>query len=118
MYVADLKGLAEKHGLEKGTKESMVKDLLAFEANVREEERARDAKIKQIEKKIKDDLKATCLPDLKELCRSIYTVEATPKGGTCLFESLLIFTIFKFRASLVIVFLANQLCRFAFTVFS
>jgi len=77
MYVADLKELAAKKGLEKGTKESMVKDILAVEAKAREEAQAREQKAKQVEKKIKEDLKVKSLPDLKELCRS----KSLPLGG-------------------------------------
>jgi len=78
MYVADLKELAQHKGLEKGTKEEMVKGILALEAKARDEVRAREEKVKQVEKKIKEDLKAKNLSDLKDLCRS----KSLPIGGS------------------------------------
>jgi len=56
----------------------MVKGILALEAKARDEVRAREEKVKQVEKKIKEDLKAKNLSDLKDLCRS----KTLPIGGS------------------------------------
>jgi len=70
MLVVDLKKLALSKGLEKGNKDSLVAGLLALDAKAREAARAQVAKVKEVIKKMKDDLQAKGNDELKELCRA------------------------------------------------
>merc|ERR1711971_739448 len=64
----ELKEDMSRNGLETGTKEAMVKALLAYEAKQREELKAFDAKVNEIAEKRKQELEGKTNTVLKEMC--------------------------------------------------
>jgi len=64
----ELKEDVSRNGLETGTKEQMIKALLAYEAKRREDLRAFDAKVIEIAEKRKEELESKTNAALKEMC--------------------------------------------------
>jgi len=63
-----MKELMESHGLEKGTKEAMIKTLLKHEAKVRAAAKEQKAKIRSVVVKKKQELEALSPTELGKLC--------------------------------------------------
>jgi len=70
MPVGELKDLLASKGLETGKKEDMVEALVAHEAELRERERAHQAKIRDVLVKKKEELEALSIPELRVLCNA------------------------------------------------
>merc|ERR1712070_179233 len=68
MAASDMKELMESHGLEKGTKEAMIKSLLKHEAKVRAAAKEQKAKIRDVVVKKKQELEALSPTELGRLC--------------------------------------------------
>jgi len=66
--IDDLKRLVEAAGLELSKKEMMVDRLTQHEAAVRAEERAKQARIRQVVVDKKEELEALSIPELKDRC--------------------------------------------------
>merc|ERR1712087_788347 len=64
----ELKETVARSGLETGTKEQMVKALLAHEAKCREDLKAFDAKVNEVAEKRKEELEGKTNAALKEMC--------------------------------------------------
>merc|ERR1712228_151271 len=67
MAAADIKELAMSKGLEKGTKTDMIVAILGLEAKAREQIKIREAKVREVVKKISDDIAAKSNDELKEM---------------------------------------------------
>jgi len=73
----ELKEIVLKQGLESGSKEVMVKSLLAHEAKCREEFKAFDVKVGEVAAQKKEELAAKANTALKDLCAA----KGLPVGG-------------------------------------
>jgi len=71
MYLDDLKQLLSTAGLEKGKKEDMIAALLAHEAQIRADIKAKEARIRSVVVQKKEELEGMAAPALKELCTSM-----------------------------------------------
>merc|ERR1711959_607334 len=70
MGVQAVKELCAHKGLKTGAMDSMIKELLAHEAKVKEEIRTYDAKFAEILAEKKEELNGNTAGELKELCAS------------------------------------------------
>jgi len=71
MPAGDLKELVEGHGLEKGTKEAMIKSMLKYEAKVRTAAKEQKAKIRAVVVKKKQELESLSILELGKLCNDM-----------------------------------------------
>merc|ERR1712178_651081 len=73
----ELKELLSRYGLETGSKEAMVKNLLAHEAKLRGDLQAFDAKVEEVAEQRKKELEGKNNAALKEMCAR----KGLPVGG-------------------------------------
>merc|ERR1712151_381151 len=67
MAAADIKELAMSKGLDKSNKTDMIGAILGLEAKAREQIKIREAKVREVVKKISDDIAAKSNDELKEI---------------------------------------------------